>query len=125
MKRRAVKSPSGNKLVRKIAVAAALVLCVFAVSSIAQEPGSSKDWPKATPKEFGLDPAKLAAFDADIASGKYGLVDSMLILRCGTAVYDKSYPHDYGQIYGKLLVSSLLALGISPVALACSRSRFV
>jgi CubicO group peptidase (beta-lactamase class C family) len=101
MKRRAVKSPSGNKLVKKIAVAAALVLCVFAVSAIAQVSGTSKDWPKATPKEFGLDPAKLAAFDADIASGKYGLVDSMLILRCGTAVYDKSYPHDYGQIYGE------------------------
>src|SRR5271170_3027104 len=102
MKRRAVKSPSGNKLVRKIAAAAAFVLCVFAAaSSIAQVSGASKDWPKATPKEFGLDPAKLAAFDADIASGKYGLVDSMLILRCGTAVYDKSYPHDYGQIYGE------------------------
>jgi CubicO group peptidase (beta-lactamase class C family) len=25
----------------------------------------------------------------------------MLILRCGTAVFDKSYPHDYGQIYGE------------------------
>jgi len=28
-------------------------------------------------------------------------VDSMLVLRCGTAVYDKSYPHDYGKIYGE------------------------
>ena len=25
----------------------------------------------------------------------------MLILRCGTAVYDKTYAHDYGQIYGE------------------------
>jgi hypothetical protein len=48
-----------------------------------------------------MDPEKLAAFDADLASGKYGLVDSILILRCGTAVYDKSYKHDYGQIYGE------------------------
>jgi CubicO group peptidase (beta-lactamase class C family) len=88
-------------LVRKIAAAAALCLSVFSVSSIAQVAGTSKDWPKATPKEFSIDPQKLAAFDADLASGKYGLVDSMLVLRCGTAVYDKSYPHDYGQIYGE------------------------
>jgi CubicO group peptidase (beta-lactamase class C family) len=101
MNRRAVHFSKGNKLVRKIAVAAALVLCVLTVSSIAQESGTSKDWPKATPKEFGIDAGKLAAFDADLASGKYGLVDSMLILRCGTAVYDKSYSHDYGQIYGE------------------------
>jgi CubicO group peptidase (beta-lactamase class C family) len=101
MKSRAGQFSKESKLLRKIAVAAALILCVFTASSTAQDAGNSKDWPKATPKEFGIDPAKLAAFDADIASGKYGLVDSMLILRCGTAVYDKSYPHDYGQIYGE------------------------
>jgi CubicO group peptidase (beta-lactamase class C family) len=101
MKSRAVQFSRESKLLRKIAAVAALILCVFTASSIAQDAGSSKDWPKGTPKEFGIDPAKLAAFDADIASGKYGLVDSMLILRCGTAVYDKSYPHDYAQIYGE------------------------
>jgi CubicO group peptidase (beta-lactamase class C family) len=101
MKRRTVCLSKASRFVRKIVVAGTFVLCAFTVSSIAQDPGSSKDWPKATPKEFGIDPAKLAAFDADLASGKYGLVDSMLILRCGTAVYDKSYPHDYGQIYGE------------------------
>jgi CubicO group peptidase (beta-lactamase class C family) len=68
---------------------------------MAQVRAAGKDWPKATPKEFAIDAGKLAAFDADLASGKYGLVDSMLILRCGTAVFDKSYPHDYGQIYGE------------------------
>ena len=68
---------------------------------MAQARAAGKDWPKATPKEFAIDAGKLAAFDADLASGKYGLVDSMLILRCGTAVFDKSYPHDYGQIYGE------------------------
>src|SRR5271155_5346547 len=101
MKKRAVHFSSERKTAGKIAVAAALVLCLSSGSLTAQQPGTSKDWPKATPKEFGIDPAKLAAFDADLASGKYGLVDSMLILRCGTAVYDKSYSHDYGQIYGE------------------------
>jgi CubicO group peptidase (beta-lactamase class C family) len=101
MKRRTIHLSKASKLVRKIVMTAALALCVFAVSAIAQQAGTSKDWPKATPKEFGIDPQKLAAFDADLASGKYGLVDSMLILRCGTGVYDKTYAHDYGQIYGE------------------------
>jgi CubicO group peptidase (beta-lactamase class C family) len=101
MKRRIVDLWKASKSLRKIVVAGTFVLCAVTVSSIAQEAGSSKDWPKGTPKEFGIDPAKLAAFDADLAGGKYGLVDSMLILRCGTAVYDKTYAHDYGQIYGE------------------------
>jgi CubicO group peptidase (beta-lactamase class C family) len=92
---------SKTKPGRKIGAAAALVLCMCTASSLAQQNGIAKDWPKAAPKEFSIDPAKLAAFDADIAGGKYGLVDSMLVLRCGTAVFDKSYPHDYGQIYGE------------------------
>src|SRR5271155_4314289 len=101
MKKRAVHFSSERKTAGKIAVAAALVLCLSSGSLTAQQPGTSKDWPKATPKEFGIDPQKLAAFDADLGSGKYGLVDSMLVLRCGTAVYDKTYAHDYGQIYGE------------------------
>src|SRR5580692_9296898 len=92
---------SKRKPGRKSGAAAALVLCMCTASSLAQQNGNAKDWPKATPKEFAIDPTKLAAFDADIASGKYGLVDSMLVLRCGTAVYDKTYQHDYGQIYGE------------------------
>jgi CubicO group peptidase (beta-lactamase class C family) len=101
MRNRAAHSSNEKRSLRKMGVAAALAICMCSASSLAQEAGASKDWPKATPKEFGIDPQKLAAFDADLAAGKYGLVDSMLVLRCGTAVYDKSYAHDYGQIYGE------------------------
>lgn len=41
----------------------------------------------------------LARLDADIAAGKYGNVDSMLVIRHGKAVYDRAYPHDYATIY--------------------------
>ena len=99
MKNRAANCSSKSKSLGKLVTAGALALLLGRGSSLAQDGG--KDWPKATPKEFGIDPAKLAAFDADITSGKYGLVDSMLVLRCGTAVYDKTYQHDYGQIYGE------------------------
>ncbi len=50
-------------------------------------------------KALGLDAAKLASFDADIASGKYGNVDSLLILRHGKVAFDKTYTHDYAAIY--------------------------
>jgi CubicO group peptidase (beta-lactamase class C family) len=92
---------SRSKYLRKVVASAAMALLVSSAPASAQEIGAGKDWPKGTPKDFGIDATKLAAFDADIASGKYGLVDSMLVLRCGTAVYDKTYAHDYGQIYGE------------------------
>src|SRR3984957_164890 len=104
MKKSSVHFSNGKRGKREIAAAAALVLFLQSwalIGALAQAQVATKDWPKATPKEFGIDPAKLAAFDADLAGGKYGLVDSMLVLRCGTNVYEKTYAHDYGQIYGE------------------------
>ena len=59
------------------------------------------DWPTAAPAAVGLDAKVLAAFDADLAAGKYGLVDSMLVIRHGRVAYERSYPHDYDAIYGE------------------------
>ncbi len=58
-------------------------------------------WVKGKPTGVGLDPKVLEAFDTDLRNGKYGLVDSMDVFRCGKAVYEAKYAHDYGQIYGK------------------------
>ena len=45
--------------------AAALVAVVLLNSgAVAQEQGPTKKWPTATPKEVGLNPAVLAAFEA-------------------------------------------------------------
>ena len=66
----------------------------------AQEPWPTRDWASASPAEVGLDAKVLAAFDADPAAGKYGLVDSMLVIRHGRVAYERSYPHDYDAIYG-------------------------
>jgi CubicO group peptidase (beta-lactamase class C family) len=71
-----------------------------AVTVGAQRQPSSHGWPTATPASVGLDVKILAAFDTDIAAGKYGYVDSMLVIRHGKAVYDQSYPHDYDRLYG-------------------------
>jgi CubicO group peptidase (beta-lactamase class C family) len=44
----------------------------------------------------------LAALDQDIAGGKHGYVDSLLVIRRGKAVYERTYRHDYDRIYGEL-----------------------
>src|SRR5208337_1263605 len=56
-------------------------------------------WPKAVPADVGLDEKKLTEFDADLAAGKYALVDSFQVFRCGQEVFERKYAHDYSKIY--------------------------
>src|SRR4029077_12915286 len=85
----------------RIGLVALVVSCLFPLAQ-AQEKTLTKVWAITPPKAVGLDPTALAALDADIAAGKYGLVDSMLIIRDGKQALARSYPHDYGKIYGEL-----------------------
>jgi len=59
-----------------------------------------RDWAMSTPSAEALDEATLNALDADLKSGKYPLVDSFAVFRCGKQVYVRRYEHDYSQIYG-------------------------
>jgi hypothetical protein len=61
----------------------------------------TRGWEKPKPADVGLDDKVLNAFDADLKSGKYELVDSFAVFRCGKEVFESKHPHDYGQIYGK------------------------
>lgn len=61
----------------------------------------TKNWPTATPQSVEMDAAKLAAFGAEIANGQFGYVDSLLVIRHGKAIFDRTYKHDYDKIYGK------------------------
>jgi CubicO group peptidase (beta-lactamase class C family) len=76
-----------------------LVVAISALCVSAQDQWPTKRWPTSTPAAVGLDAKALAELDADIAGGKYGYVDSMLVVRHGKMVYDKSYKHDYDRIY--------------------------
>lgn len=58
-------------------------------------------WSHGTPTGVGLDEGVLAALDHDIAGGKYSLVDSFQVFRCGKEIYSRKYDHDYAKIYGK------------------------
>ena len=85
----------------RLAMFACLSGALFALTGVLfASVAGAQDWPKAEPKAVGLDAARLAAFDGDLAGGKYGLVDSMLVIRCGKQAYERSYAHDYGKIYG-------------------------
>ena len=61
----------------------------------------TKGWRTGTPASVGLDEEILKNFDADIARGKYTLIDSFRVFRCGTEVFARKYPHDYAHIYEK------------------------
>ncbi len=58
-------------------------------------------WKQDKPASVGLDEKVLSSFDADLKNGKYELVDSFAVFRCGESVFQSKYPHDYGQVYGK------------------------
>ena len=61
----------------------------------------TKGWATARPASVGLDEKVLDALDKELAAGKFSLVDSFAVFRCGEKVYERTYPHDYAKIYGK------------------------
>ena len=67
------------------------VAVLLSPCGMAQDQWLTKHWPTSTPAAVGLDAKALAEIDADIAGGKYGYVDSMLVIRREKMVYDKSY----------------------------------
>src|SRR5690242_13548440 len=82
------------------------VLAVAPVAFGAGDPGGETSWPthgwhRGTPADAGLDEAVLTALDKDLANGKYSLVDSFQVFRCGAEVYSRKYDHDYGKLYSK------------------------
>jgi len=72
-----------------------ILLTVLSSVAIAQD-----GWPVSKPEDVGLDVRALAAFDAELKAGKYGYVDSMLVIRRGKLVFDRTYQNDYDRIYG-------------------------
>lgn len=71
----------------------ALVVALTAPPSLAWE------WPRSTPDAEGLDGRPLEAFDAELSRGDHGYVDSMLVIRHGRIVLERSYHHDYARLF--------------------------
>ena len=95
---------------RQPVVVLSTVLLSIAVLSVSR-PGSGAEpapppwpthgWRQGTAASVGLDEHVLEKLDLDLAQGKYSLVDSVQVFRCGTQVFSRTYIHDYGKIYGK------------------------
>lgn len=84
---------------RMKSIAIVVTAVVLVTSEGAGQQAPSGIWPTSTPQAEGLDAAVLARFDADLTAGKYGLVDSLLVIRHGKIVYERAYRHDYDKIY--------------------------
>jgi CubicO group peptidase (beta-lactamase class C family) len=59
----------------------------------------TRGWKTSTPEAENVDAAVLEAFHQEIASGKHGYVDGMLVIRNGRVVFEKSYTHDYDRLF--------------------------
>src|SRR3984957_10279986 len=79
------------------------VMCFGASSTRADDAvrWPTHGWQQGTPAGVGLDERTLTGLDADLAAGKFGLIDSIQVFRCGEEVFERKYAHDYASIYGK------------------------
>jgi len=84
-----------------LASAVALCGCKRERSGVEKTEWPTREWAKSDQQKVGLDEGALAALDADLKNGKYPLVDSFEVFRCGKKVFAAKYDHDYAQIYGK------------------------
>jgi CubicO group peptidase (beta-lactamase class C family) len=68
----------------------ALALALQALPGVA-----AADWPKSDPAAEGVDAATLVALDAEMAAGKHGNIDGLLVIRHGKVVFERRYARDY------------------------------
>lgn len=59
----------------------------------------TEGWKRSAPEAQGVDAAPLAALDAEFKAGKHGYIDSMLVIRNGFIVYEKTYKNDYDKLF--------------------------
>ncbi|HXV60117.1 MAG TPA: serine hydrolase [Vicinamibacteria bacterium] len=74
---------------------------LYTAPGLAQSEGGwpTAGWKHSTPADQGVDVTVLDALDRELASGKHGYVDGMLVVRNGYLVYEKSYSHDYQALF--------------------------
>ena len=78
-----------------------MALSWLAWAAVAAPKGGDDGWARVSVESVGLDPAALDVLDGDFRKGTIPLVDSLLVLRCGTVAYERHYAHDYASVYAK------------------------
>jgi CubicO group peptidase (beta-lactamase class C family) len=91
-----MRSVSGVRL-------ATILLVAAGMSSLAEggQPLTwpTREWRTTSPHDAGLDQQALEALDKDVAAGKYGYVDGILLIRHGRIAFERHYAHDYDQLF--------------------------
>ena len=59
------------------------------------------EWQVAEPASLGLSGSQLQDIHSDIVSGRYGWIDSFLVIRHDHIAFEHYYQHDYEDIYGE------------------------
>jgi CubicO group peptidase (beta-lactamase class C family) len=59
-------------------------------------------WPTASPASVGLDSTILAALEADLTSGRHGLVDGFAVVRNGRLAWSSQWRRNYDSVYTAL-----------------------
>ncbi len=72
-----------------------LLLVVPGVEAAEAAVWPTRGFALSSPEAEGLDPLVLDALDQEFARGDHGFIDSMLVVRHGRLVYERSYRHDY------------------------------
>jgi len=62
-------------------------------------PWPTRAWSTAAPAAVGLDAQALAALDQELASGRHGYIDGMLVIRHGRVAFERHYAHDYRALF--------------------------
>jgi CubicO group peptidase (beta-lactamase class C family) len=57
------------------------------------------DWKRSTPEAQAVDVEPLAALDAEFQAGKHGYIDSMLVIRNGSIIFENTYKQDYDKLF--------------------------
>ena len=91
-----------------------LFLCLFSSLSCSEQPPPTRsiekatmaperlsEWQVAEPANLGLSGAQLQDIHSDIMSGRYGWIDSLLVIRHDHIAFEHYYQHDYENIYGE------------------------
>jgi CubicO group peptidase (beta-lactamase class C family) len=90
-----------TRIVCSMSGALLIPVCLLLAAALPQQTTwPEKDWPKDNPAKVGLDTKTLSAFAGDLGNGKYKLIDSFDVIRCGKQAYHRTYAHDYATIYG-------------------------
>ena len=99
---------------------AAMALRFFPPGPPPTRPGlaDARPGPRRPREARGLDRAALESLDRDFASGQHGYVDSMLVVRGGSVVFERSYRHDYDRLFvgqGHARALQLLRPAVAPL----------